>query len=70
MNPINDLTKDLLVEGQVAVELKAVAEIMDVHEAQVLTHLEWADLQVGLLLNFSVEVLKDGIRRLVRGLPE
>lgn len=58
---------DLLVEDEVVVELKAVEELTPVHKAQVLTHLKWADLQVGLLINFNVTVLRNGLRRLLRG---
>jgi GxxExxY protein len=61
---------DLLVENLVVVELKAVEKIIPVHEAQLLTYLRLGGWQVGLLLNFNVQVLKDGIRRRVLGLPE
>ena len=58
---------DLLVEGKVVVELKAVEELTDAHRAQVLTHLKWANLRVGLLINFNEASLRRGLRRLVRG---
>jgi GxxExxY protein len=61
---------DLLVENLVVVELKAVEKIIPVHEAQLLTYLRLGGWHVGLLLNFNVQVLKDGIRRRVLGLPE
>jgi len=61
---------DLLVENLVVVELKAVEKIIPVHEAQLLTYLRLGGWQVGLLLNFNVKVLKEGIRRRVLGLPE
>ena len=54
---------DLLVEGQVIVELKAVDKIHPIHEAQLITYLRLADLPVGLILNFNVSRLKDGIVR-------
>jgi GxxExxY protein len=56
---------DLLVEGAILVELKAVEEALPIHKAQVLTYLRAAGKQVGLLINFNVEVLKNGITRLV-----
>ena len=59
---------DLLVEDTVVLELKAVDGIEPIHEAQVLTYLKLGGWQVGLLMNFHVPVLKDGIRRLVLGL--
>ena len=55
---------DLLVEGQVIVELKVVEQILEVHKAQLLSYLKLADKQVGLLINFNVVHLPDGIRRL------
>jgi GxxExxY protein len=59
---------DLLVEGQVIVELKAVAELIPIFEAQLLTHLKLSNLKVGLLINFNVEHLKHGIKRMVNKL--
>jgi GxxExxY protein len=56
---------DLIVSEKVVVELKAVQEILPVHEAQLLTYLQLSHLRVGLLLNFNAAVLKDGIRRRV-----
>ena len=56
---------DLLVEGEVVVETKAVESITDVHIAQVLTYLKLSGCKVGLLLNFHTKHLKDGIRRLI-----
>jgi len=57
---------DLLVEGQLVVELKAVDAIHPVHHAQVLTYLRVGNFQRGLLINFNVPLLRDGVRRLVR----
>ncbi|MGA2733320.1 MAG: GxxExxY protein [Syntrophobacteraceae bacterium] len=54
---------DLLVEGRVVVELKAVEELEPIHEAQLLTYLKLGGWKLGLLINFNVQVLKDGIRR-------
>jgi GxxExxY protein len=60
---------DMLVEGQVLVELKLVEQILDVHKAQLLSYLKLADKRVGLLINFNVVHLRDGIRRMVNNLP-
>lgn len=56
---------DLIVENQVVVELKSVEGILPVHEAQILTYLKFAQKKIGLLINFNVTVLKNGIRRFV-----
>ncbi|MGA2958110.1 MAG: GxxExxY protein [Thermodesulfobacteriota bacterium] len=56
---------DLLVESQVVVKVKAVEKIELIHEAQLLSYLKLSKCQLGLLINFNVEVLKNGIRRLV-----
>jgi len=59
---------DLLVDGLVVVELKAVDALAPVHEAQVLTYLKLTGCKLGLLINFNVPVLKHGLKRLVLGL--
>lgn len=56
---------DLVVEGQVIVEIKAVSELLPVHEAQLLSYLKQAGGGRGLLINFNVKLLKHGIRRLI-----
>ena len=56
---------DFLVEDEVIVELKAVEAIHSIYKAQLLTYLRAMDKRVGLLLNFNVEKLKDGIKRLI-----
>ena len=56
---------DVLVERQLVVELKAVEALLPVHQAQVLTYLKLSGHRLGLLLNFNVAVLKDGIRRVI-----
>jgi len=61
---------DLLVEGKVIVELKAVDRIEEIHKAQVLSYLKLSGCKVGLLINFNVEVLVQGVHRLVNGLEE
>jgi GxxExxY protein len=59
---------DLLVENKVIIELKAVEAINDIHVAQVLTYLKLSGCKLGLLMNFNVLRLTDGLRRLVNGL--
>ena len=54
---------DLFVEGTVVVEIKAVETIQPIHEAQLLTYLKLGGWKLGLLINFNVPALKDGIRR-------
>ncbi len=56
---------DLLVERKVVVEIKVVDRIAPVHEAQVLSYLRFSECKIGLLLNFNVKLLKDGIRRFI-----
>jgi GxxExxY protein len=56
---------DLLVENQLVVELKVVEQILDVHKAQLLSYLKLSNKQVGLLINFNVVHLRNGIKRLV-----
>jgi GxxExxY protein len=58
---------DLLVQRQVIVELKAVQTLLPMHEAQLLSYLRLSGCAVGLLINFNVKQLKDGIRRIVHG---
>ena len=61
---------DLLVAQSVVVEIKAIEEIAPIHEAQLLTYLQLGGWHVGLLINFNVVVLKNGIRRRVLALRE
>lgn len=61
---------DLLVAGRVVVEVKAIEAIAPIHEAQLITYLRLGGWHVGLLMNFNVVVLKDGIRRRVLDLRE
>jgi len=56
---------DLLIENELILELKAVDEIAPVHEAQLLSYLKLAEKRLGLLINFNVPLLKEGIKRLV-----
>lgn len=60
-----DYRLDFVVEGQLLLELKAVSELLPIHQAQLLTYLKLERLQLGLLVNFNVPVLKDGIRRVI-----
>ncbi len=55
---------DLLVEDTVIVELKAISEIQPIHEAQLLSYLKLSKKKIGLLINFHVLRLKDGIKRM------
>ena len=56
---------DLLIENELIIELKAVEIILPVHEVQLVTYLKLADKRLGLLINFNVTLLKNGIRRKV-----
>ena len=56
---------DLLVEGRIVVELKAVEALAPIHEAIVLTYLRLSGCSLGLLINFNVPLLKEGIRRYI-----
>ncbi len=58
---------DLLVGGLVVVELKSIEHIEDIHEAQLLTYLRLSNIWLGLIINFNVPLLKNGIKRLVCG---
>ena len=57
---------DLLVERKLIVEIKAVEELHKVHTAQVLTYLKVSGCKLGLLINFNVLLVKDGIRRIIK----
>lgn len=54
---------DILADDQVVIELKTVEEFSPVHEAQILTYLKFSKKSIGLLINFNVTVLKNGLRR-------
>lgn len=56
---------DLVVEGQLVVELKTVEQLLPIHEAQLLSYMKLAHVSVGLLINFNVRLLKDGLKRMV-----
>ena len=61
------LRLDLLIGGTLVVEIKAVEKLLPVHEAQLLTYLKLSGHRVGLLINFNVPLIKQGIRRLLNG---
>ncbi len=58
---------DLLVENKLVIELKSVESLTDVHFAQTLTHLKLGNFKLGLLINFNVALVKDGIKRIING---
>lgn len=57
---------DLLVENCVVVELKSVEALNPIHKVQTLTYMKFSEKKIGLLINFNVLVLKDGLKRLIR----
>ena len=59
---------DIVVENKVIVELKSVEALAPVHHKTLLTYLRLTDLKLGLLVNFNVELIRDGIKRIVNGL--
>ena len=63
--PISGQRIELIIEGLIVVELKAVSGIEEIHRAQVISYLRTMGLRGGLLINFRVRVLKDGLRRIV-----
>jgi GxxExxY protein len=56
---------DVLVEDQLIIELKSVEKLLGIHEAQLLTYMKLAEVKIGLLINFNVMKLKEGIKRFV-----
>ena len=58
---------DLLIEREIIVELKSINEILPIHEAQLITYMKLADVKLGLLINFNVTILKNGIKRKIIG---
>ena len=56
---------DLIIEDKLALELKSIETILPIHEAQILTYMKLAKINLGLLINFNVKLLKDGIKRFV-----
>ena len=64
-HPIGKHRDDFLIENEVIVELKTVESIHAIHTAQVLTYLKAINKRIGLLINFNVELLKNGVKRLI-----
>ncbi|MBL7732495.1 MAG: GxxExxY protein [Chitinophagaceae bacterium] len=62
-----DFVIDLLIEDEIILELKSVEIILPVHEAQLVTYLKLSNKKLGLLINFNVVLLKEGIRRRING---
>jgi GxxExxY protein len=62
-----DFILDIVVENEIVLELKSVESILPVHEAQLVTYLKLSGKKLGLLINFNVALLKDGIRRRING---
>ena len=58
---------DIIVEDKFIIEIKSVVELNDVHLAQLLTYLKLSNCKLGLLINFNVRLLKEGVRRVVNG---
>lgn len=63
-----DYRLDVLVEDKVILELKSVEELCPIHEAQLITYLRLTDKSIGLIINFNVDILKNGIKRIVNKL--
>jgi GxxExxY protein len=61
------LKLDLLVNNSIIVEVKSVDKLLSVHKAQLLSYLRLRDLWLGLVINFNVELLRDGVRRILNG---
>ena len=61
---------DLIVEKKLVIELKSIEKIAPVHKKQLLTYLRLTNCRLGLLINFNTVLIKDGISRVVNGLPE
>jgi GxxExxY protein len=58
---------DILVENKVIIEVKSVAELNQVHLAQMITYLKLSNCKLGLLINFNVPKIKEGIKRIING---
>ena len=61
---------DPIVEDKVIIEIKSVEAVAPVHKKQLLTYLRLADKRLGLLINFNVELIKDGIKRIANDMPD
>ena len=58
---------DMIIEDKFNVEVKSIVALTDVHLAQLLTYLRLSDCRLGLLINFNVKLLKEGVRRVING---
>ncbi len=70
INVGDNLRLDILVDEEVVVELKSVENVLPLHKKQLLTYLKLLDIQIGLLINFNVAYLRDGITRIVNNYIE
>ncbi len=61
---------DIVVEGKVILELKSIESLARLHEAQLMTYLKLSGIHIGLLINFNVQLLRNGIKRIVLGSVE
>jgi GxxExxY protein len=61
----DDLFRDIVFPSRLVVELKSVEKILPIHEAQLLTYLRLSKTRIGLLINFNVRLLRDGLKRMV-----
>ena len=59
-----------MIENEVIIEIKSIEKLMPIHQAQLLSYLKLSECKVGLLINFNVKVLKDGIKRVVNNFPD
>ena len=66
-DPVTErIATEIVVEGKVIIEAKAVEKIIPVHEAQILTYLKLSQRRLGFLINFKSKLIKDGIKRMIR----
>ena len=70
VNVGSDLSLDIIVNDTIIIELKSVETILPIHKKQLLTYLRLTNLQLGLLINFNTNLLKDGITRIVNNFNE
>jgi len=61
---------DLMIDNEVIVEIKSVKKLLPIHQAQLLSYLKLSECKVGLLINFNVKMLKNGIKRVVNNFPD
>jgi len=60
---------DLIIESEVIVEIKSIEKLLPIHKAQLLSYLKLSGCKLGLLINFNVQILKNGIQRIVNNFP-